>query len=61
MAEVARRLGITPDTVRVWRRRFLERRFDGLCDGPRPGPSAGQEGDHRGQQRERHLTGARHA
>lgn len=37
IAEVARRLGITTDTVRAWRRRFLERRLDGLCDEPRPG------------------------
>ncbi|WJY37098.1 IS630 family transposase [Streptomyces sp. P9-2B-2] len=36
IAEVARRLGITTDTVRTWRRRFLERRLDGLCDEPRP-------------------------
>ncbi|MFG2125644.1 IS630 family transposase [Streptomyces sp. NPDC048710] len=37
IAEVARRLQITTDTVRTWRRRFLERRLDGLCDEPRPG------------------------
>lgn len=37
IAEVARRLRITTDTVRTWRRRFLERRLDGLCDEPRPG------------------------
>ncbi|WP_199820661.1 IS630 family transposase [Streptomyces sp. NRRL F-2664] len=37
IAEVARRLGITTDTVRAWRRRFLERRLGGLCDEPRPG------------------------
>ncbi|MGW7363940.1 IS630 family transposase [Streptomyces sp. NPDC054841] len=37
IAEVARRLRITADTVRTWRRRFLERRLDGLCDEPRPG------------------------
>ncbi|MFE2336581.1 helix-turn-helix domain-containing protein [Streptomyces coelicoflavus] len=35
--EVSRRLRITPDTVRTWRRRFLERGLDGLCDDPRPG------------------------
>ncbi|WFB05667.1 helix-turn-helix domain-containing protein [Streptomyces sp. LX-29] len=37
IAEVARRFRITADTVRTWRRRFLERRLDGLCDEPRPG------------------------
>ncbi|MGW7056626.1 IS630 family transposase [Streptomyces sp. NPDC054887] len=37
IAEVARRLQVTTDTVRTWRRRFLERRLDGLCDDPRPG------------------------
>ncbi|MFJ6739897.1 helix-turn-helix domain-containing protein [Streptomyces sp. NPDC091279] len=35
--EVSRRLRITPDTVRTWRRRFIERGLDGLCDDPRPG------------------------
>ncbi|MFF9757329.1 helix-turn-helix domain-containing protein, partial [Streptomyces sp. NPDC014344] len=35
--EVSRRLGVSPDTVRTWRRRFLERGLDGLCDEPRPG------------------------
>ncbi|WP_398860987.1 helix-turn-helix domain-containing protein [Streptomyces noursei] len=35
--EVSRRLGVAPDTVRTWRRRFLERGLDGLCDEPRPG------------------------
>lgn len=34
--EVSRRLRITPDTVRIWRRRFIERGLDGLCDDPRP-------------------------
>ncbi|MFG2591269.1 helix-turn-helix domain-containing protein [Streptomyces sp. NPDC048438] len=28
---------ITPDPVRTWRRRFLERGPGGLCDDPRPG------------------------
>ncbi len=37
VTEVSRRLRIAPDTVRTWRRRFLERGLDGLCDGPRPG------------------------
>ncbi|WP_217131150.1 IS630 family transposase, partial [Streptomyces sp. AC558_RSS880] len=35
--EVSRRLRVSPDTVRTWRRRFLERGLDGLCDDPRPG------------------------
>ncbi|WP_405684059.1 helix-turn-helix domain-containing protein [Streptomyces sp. NBC_01387] len=35
--EVSRRLRIAPDTVRTWRRRFLGRGLDGLCDDPRPG------------------------
>jgi transposase len=35
--EVAERLGVTDDTVGKWRRRFVERRLDGLHDEPRPG------------------------
>ncbi|MFJ7296607.1 transposase [Streptomyces collinus] len=35
--EVSRRLGVSPDTVRTLRRRFLERGLDGLPDEPRPG------------------------
>ncbi|MCF2530328.1 IS630 family transposase [Yinghuangia soli] len=35
--EVSRRLGVAADTVRTWRRRFLERGPDGLADEPRPG------------------------
>jgi transposase len=34
---VAARLGLTTQTVGKWRRRFLERRLDGLADQPRPG------------------------
>lgn len=36
--EVAARLGVRPSTVGRWRRRrFVERRLDGLLDEPRPG------------------------
>ncbi len=35
--EVAAELGIWPQTVGKWRRRFLERRLEGLADEQRPG------------------------
>jgi transposase len=35
--EVAAELGIWPQTVGKWRRRFNERRLEGLVDEPRPG------------------------
>lgn len=35
--KVSRRLHVAPDTVRTWRRRFLDRGLDGLPDEPRPG------------------------
>lgn len=35
--EVAAELGIWPQTVTRWRRRFLDQRLDGLTDEPRPG------------------------
>jgi transposase len=34
---VARKLGVTHQTVGKWRQRFVERRLDGLLDDPRPG------------------------
>jgi transposase len=34
---VAEELGVTGQTVGRWRRRFVERRLDGLVDEPRPG------------------------
>ncbi len=35
--EVAERVRVTVQTVGKWRRRFVERRLDGLLDEPRPG------------------------
>ncbi|MFE0722975.1 MULTISPECIES: helix-turn-helix domain-containing protein [Streptomyces] len=35
--ELSRRLKVASDTVRTWRRRFLERGLDGLSDEPGPG------------------------
>jgi transposase len=35
--EVAADLNLTKQTVGKWRRRFLEKRLDGLLDEPRPG------------------------
>jgi transposase len=35
--DVAAQLGIWPQTVTKWRRRFLQRRLEGLVDEPRPG------------------------
>jgi transposase len=38
--EVAREIGVRPNTVGVWRRRFAERGIGGLGDQPRPGAPA---------------------
>jgi transposase len=38
--EVAREIGVRPNTVGVWRRRFAERGISGLGDQPRPGAPA---------------------
>ena len=35
--EIADRIGKTRETVGLWRRRFIERRLEGLYDEPRPG------------------------
>jgi len=35
--DVAEQLGVTHQTVGKWRRRFIERRLEGLLDEPRPG------------------------
>ena len=35
--EVADKVGVNQATVVKWRKRFLERRLDGLLDEPRPG------------------------
>jgi transposase len=43
--EVSRELGVRPNTVGLWRKRFAARGMAGLCDQPRPGkkPKYGAE------------------
>ncbi|MFG3551888.1 helix-turn-helix domain-containing protein [Streptomyces sp. NPDC047725] len=53
--EVSRRLGVSPDAVRTWRRRFLGRGLDDLCDDPRRASAE----DHRRGRRARHRQDAR--
>ena len=36
---IAERLGVTRVTVATWRKRFAEKRLDGLLDEPRPAPA----------------------
>jgi len=43
--DVAVKLDVTPHTVGKWRRRFAEKRLDGLHDGHRPGPPRTIEDD----------------
>lgn len=38
--EIAYEMGLRPNTVGQWRRRFAERGLAGLCDQPRPGKPA---------------------
>ncbi|MGA5253357.1 helix-turn-helix domain-containing protein [Streptomyces pseudogriseolus] len=64
--EVSRRLQVTPDTVRTWRRRFLERGLDGLfrraaarCPDDQPG--CGHRADRVGQRDRRALRRRRQA
>ena len=44
--EVAEKLAVTVQTVGKWRRRFVQRRLDGLLDEPRPGQPRKITDDH---------------
>jgi putative transposase len=48
--EIARRLGVAPEVVGRWRRRFYEQRLEGLSDRTRPGrPRRFHRGGRAGQ------------
>ena len=44
--DVASRLGVSEPTVSKWRRRFVDRRLEGLHDEPRPGVPRSITDDH---------------
>jgi hypothetical protein len=58
-AEIAARLGMAPEVVGRWRRRFYEQRLEGLSDRKRPGrPRRFPRGGGRGRQDDRVQTPA---
>jgi hypothetical protein len=59
IVQVARQMGITPDTVRKWRRRFLADRLDGLVDERQQQPVA-IGGGGKGPAGHQHADGVEH-